>query len=78
MNNTELLSADKENFFHIIRASIVGADRILSSATMFGSEIRNIPNEVRAAILCANLKMESALTQGVFKKPHVDLICELP
>lgn len=51
----------------IIQAGAAGTDRIVFSTAMFGSEIKKIPNGAKAAILCVNLKMESVLTQGVFK-----------
>lgn len=50
----------------VIQAANAGSDRIVFLGTPFHDEIKNIPSPIKAAILFANLKMESVLVKGTY------------
>ena len=52
----------------VVQATSAGSDRIALVATPFGSELKKIPDGAKASILCLNLKMESVLVKGIYRK----------
>lgn len=51
-----------------IQAANAGRDRIIFSLSPYGKELAAIPDQVDAAVLFVNLKMESVLVKGRYSK----------
>ena len=52
----------------VIQAANAGRDRIIFSLSPYGRELAAIPDQVNAAVLFVNLKMESVLVKGRYSK----------
>ena len=59
--------------FPVVQATSAGSDRIVLSGVPFGSELRKIPEGAKVSILCLNLKMESVLVKGRYKKGVLEI-----
>ena len=59
--------------FPVVQATSAGSDRIALSGIPFGAELRRIPEGAKVSILCLNLKMESVLVKGRYRKGVLDI-----
>ena len=59
--------------FPVVQATSAGSDRIALTGIPFGSELKKIPDGAKVSILCLNLKMESVLVKGRYKKGILEI-----
>lgn len=59
--------------FPVVQATSAGSDRIALCGIPFGSELKKIPDGAKVSILCLNLKMESVLVKGRYRKGILEI-----
>jgi len=57
----------------VVQATSAGSDRIALSGLPFGKALSRIPDGAKASILCLNLRMESVLVKGRYKKGVLEI-----
>ena len=57
----------------VVQATSAGTDRIALCPLPFGGALKEIPQGVKASILCLNLKMESVLVKGIYRDGILDI-----
>lgn len=57
----------------VVQATSAGSDRIALVGIPSGKELNKIPDGAKASILCLNLKMESVLVKGYYKKGVLEI-----
>lgn len=57
----------------VVQATSAGSDRIALCGVPFGRELKRIPDCAKVSILCLNLKMESVLVKGSYRRGILDI-----
>ena len=57
----------------VVQATSAGSDRVALARVPFGKALGQIPDGAKASILCLNLKMESVLVKGIYRKGVLEI-----
>ena len=64
---------DRAVLLPVVQATSAGSDRIALVGIPSGKELKKIPDGAKVSILCLNLKMESVLVKGFYKKGVLEI-----